>query len=137
MFLGAEPVGHDIGDEVVIQVRDVGARADGAGDEDAREQDADGAEGEVVVDRIDEREDLEEGIIDAVDERRVQVHEGYSGVLDRDLDGFDERGYDDAGRFNIFLVDFRLRAEAGVVREGAEARRAAEEDVGGGGFRHE
>ncbi len=137
MFLCAEPVGHDVGNEVVVEICDVRERADSARDEDAGEQDADGAEGEVVVDGVDEREDLEERIVDAVDKRRVQVHEGDSGVLDRDLDGFDERGDDDAGRFDIFLVDFRLRAEAGVVREGAEARRAAEQDVRGGGLGHE
>lgn len=94
VFLGAEPVREDVGDEVVVEVGDVGEDAEAAGDEDAGEEDADGAEGEVVVDWIDEREDFEEGVVDSVDEGRVQVYEGDGGVFDGDFYGLDEGGYE-------------------------------------------
>ncbi len=53
VFLRAEPVRHDVGDEVEVQVGDVDCRSDAAGDQDAGEEDADDAEGEVVVDGVD------------------------------------------------------------------------------------
>ena len=90
MFLGAEPVRQDVGHEVVVQVGDVGEDAKATGHENTCEKDANGAEGEVVVDGVDEREDFEEGVVDPVDEGRVRVHEGDGGVFDGDFDGFDE-----------------------------------------------
>lgn len=116
MFLGAEAVGEDVGHEVVVEVSEVSSDAEGAGDEDAGEEDADGAEGEVVVDGVDEGEDFEEGIVDAVDEGGVGVYEGDGGVFDGDFDGFDESGCEDLQRFDVLLVDFGLRAETAVAR---------------------
>ena len=134
MFLGAEAVGHDVRYEVEVEIQAVGEGAEAAGDEDAGEEDADGAEGEAVVDRVDEREDLEEGVVDAVDEGGVEVHKRDGWVLDRDLNGFDKGGYDHSGGFDVLLVDFGLRAQSVVAGEGAEAFGAAEEDVRGGGL---
>ena len=71
MLLGAEAAFHDVRDEVPVQVGAVGSDADATGDEDAGEDDTDGAEGEAVHDRVDEREDFEEGVVDAVDECAV------------------------------------------------------------------
>lgn len=105
VFLRAEPVRHDVGDEVEVEVRDVGQHAEPAGDEDAGEEDADDAEGEVVVDGVDEREDLEEGVVDSVDQGRVQVHEGDGRVFDGDFDGLDEGGDEHSHRLDILLVD--------------------------------
>lgn len=110
VLLGAEPPRHDVGNEVVVQVGDVGEGAHGAGDEDAEEEHAHGADGEVVVDRVDEREDFEEGVVDSVDEGCVRVYEGDGRVFDGDFDGFDEGGYEDCKRLDVLLVDFRLRA---------------------------
>ncbi len=93
VFLRAEPVRHDVRDEVEVEVGDVDCRSDAAGDQDAGEEDADDAEGEVVVDGVDEREDFEEGVVDAVYEGRVQVYEGDGGVFDGYFDGLDEGGY--------------------------------------------
>ena len=110
VFLCAEAVREDVRDEVVVEVGDVGDDADGAGDEDAGEEDADGAEGEVVVDGVDEREDFEEGVVDSVYEGCVEVYEGDRGVFDGDFYGFDEGGYEDLERLDVLQVDFGLRA---------------------------
>ena len=82
---------EDVRHQVEVEVSDVGGHADAAGDEDAQEGDADLAEGEAIHDRVDEGEDFEEGVVDAVDEAGVEVHERDGGVLDGDFDGLDER----------------------------------------------
>ena len=86
----------------------------------------------MVVGRVDEGEDFEEGVVDSVDEGGVEVHEGDGGVLGGDFEGLDEGGEEHFGGFEVRLGDFGLRAEAGVAGQGAEAFGAAEEDVGGG-----
>ena len=63
----------------------------------------------MVVARVDEGEDFEEGVVDAVDEGGVHVYEGDGGVFDCDLEGFDERVDGYGGGFEAFLIDFRLR----------------------------
>ena len=117
VLLGAEAAGQDVGHEVEVQVEHVDGDADEAGNEDAGEEDADGAEGEVVVDGVDEGEDFEEGVVDAVDEGGVEIHKGDGRVFDGDFEGFDDGGYEYFGRLDVLLVDFRLRAEAGVASE--------------------
>ena len=59
-FLCAQAVSFDVRDEVVVHVQAVDGYAGAAGDQDAEEDDADFAEVEAVVDRVDEGEDLEE-----------------------------------------------------------------------------
>ena len=125
---------QDVRDEVPAEVGGVDSDADEAGDEDAGEDDANDAEGEAVHGWVDEGEDFEEGVVDAVDDGCVEVHEGDGWVFDCDFDGFDERVEDYGGGFQALLVYFRLGLQAGVVCEGAEAGGAAEEDVGCGGF---
>ena len=125
---------QDVRDEVEVQVGDVDEGADAAGDEDAGEEDADGAEGEVVEDWVDEREDFEEGVVDSVDEGRVDVYEADGRVFNGDFYRLDEGGYDHFRRLDVLLVDFRLRAQTAVAGQGAQALSAAEEDVGGGGL---
>lgn len=117
VLLGAEAAGQDVGHEVEVQVEYVDGDADEAGDEDAGEEDADGAEGEAVVDGVDEGEDFKEGVVDAVDEGGVEVHESDGGVFDGDFEGLDDGGYEHFGGLDVLLVDFGLRAEAGVAGE--------------------
>ena len=88
-----------------MQVSGVGYDAQEAGDENAGEDDADGAEGEVVVAGVDEGEDFEEGVVDAVDEGGVHVYESDGGVFDCDFEGFDERVEGDGSGFEALLVD--------------------------------
>ena len=92
VFLGAETVREDVGDEIEIKVGDVDEGAEDAGGEDAGEEDADGAEGEVVEDGIDEREYFEEGVVDSVYQGCVEIYEGDGWVLDGDFHGLDEGG---------------------------------------------
>ena len=133
-FLRAQAVFEDVGDEVKVKVGNVGGDAEEAGDEDAGEDDADHAEREAVHGRVDEGEDFEEGVVDTVDEGRVEVHKGDGGVFDGDFDGFDQGVDDDGGRLEALLVDFRLRFQAGIAGQFAQARGTAEQDVRGRGF---
>lgn len=137
VFLGAEAVGEDIGHEVEVEVGAVDEDAEGAGDENAGEEDAQGAEGEAVVLQVDKGEDFEEGVVDAVDEGGVDIHKGDGGVFDCDFDGLDQGVDGDGSGLEPFLVDLGLGLEAVVVGELSQAGGAAEEDVGGGGFGNE
>ena len=110
VFLRAKPVRHDIGHEVEVQICDVRQRSDPTGDEDASEDDADGAEGEVVEDRVDEREGFEEGVVDPIDEGGVKVYKSDGRVFDGYLQRFDDGGYDRFRGLDVLLVDLRLRA---------------------------
>lgn len=106
VLLRAEPVRHDVRNEVEVQVGDVDEGAEAAGDQDAGEDDADDTEGEVIVDGIDEREDFEERVVDPVHKGCVEVHECNGRVFDGDFYGLDEGGYDHFRRLDVLLVDF-------------------------------
>lgn len=58
-----------------MQVGEVDGHGDEAADDDAREDEAGFADGEAVHGRVDKGEDLEEGVVDAVDEGGVGVYE--------------------------------------------------------------
>lgn len=115
---------------VEVEVAAVDGDAEDAGDEDAEEDEADLAEVHVVVDGVDEREDLEEGVVDAVDDGGVDLDEENGGVFECDFDGFDERVEEDVRDFHVALVDFGLGHEARVSGEGPETSGPAEENVG-------
>lgn len=134
MFRRAEAAGQDIRDEVEVEVEDVGEDADETGDEDAEEDDAGLAEVEAVHGPVDEREDLEEGIVGGVDDGGVDVDEGDGGVFDGDLEGLDQRVDGDGRGLEVFLGYLRLCHEALVAGEFAQAGGAAEQDVRGRGF---
>ena len=93
VFLRAEAARHDVGFEVEVQVRDVCQQSDNAGHQDAAEEDADGPQGETVENRIHERKDFEEGVVDSVHQGRVEVHKGDGRIFDGDFQGFDEGGH--------------------------------------------
>lgn len=128
VLLGAHAVLHQARVGIVVEVADVDADADEAGDEDAEEDEADLAEVEAVVDRVDEGEDLEEGVVDAVDDGGVDLDEHDGRVLEGDLEGLDEGVDEDVGDLHVALVDLALGHETLVAGELAEAAGALEED---------
>lgn len=83
---------------------------------------------------VNDWEDFEEGVVDAVDEAGIDMYVRDGGVFDGDFDGFDESVEEDSRGVEIALVDFRLRFEVRVAGEFAETVRAAEEDIGRGSF---
>ena len=86
---------------------------------------------EAVDGGVDEREDLEEGVIDAIDEGEIEVDKADGGVFEGNLNGLDEGIDEDGARAEVILVDLALGAEAGRGGEFAKALGAAEEDGGG------
>ena len=130
VFLRTHPVPRHVRVEMPADVRAVDDDGEQDRNQHAQERHADHARAEAVEGRVDKREDLEEGVVDAVGERGVDVDEGDGGVFERDLEGLDHGVEDDGRRFEVALLDLALAAEVDVAGEFAEALRAPEEDVG-------
>ena len=113
---------------VEIQVRDVETDTDHTRDEDAEEDDTDLTEVEAIVDGVDQREDLEEGVVDSVDDGSVDLDEEHSRVLDGDFERLDEGFEEDVAELHVALVDFGLGHEAVGSRELAKTTGALEEN---------
>ena len=129
VFLDPEAVFHDVGYDVEVKVGDVDCHADETGDQDAEEDDTDHAEGEAVHDGVDERECLEEGVVDPVHEGGVEVYERDGRVFDCYLDRLNESVDDHSTGFEAFLVNLALRLESVVAGQFPQAVGAAEEEV--------
>lgn len=89
-LLRAQPVFHNIRDEPEVEIASVGSNSDRTSYDNAQEPDAQGAWAEMVEVDVDEGEDFEEGVVDAVDEAGVDIDERDGGVFDGDFHGFDE-----------------------------------------------
>ena len=129
MFLRPEAILHDVGDEVVGQIDGIDTDTDEAGDKNTGEYDTDDALIETVISRVHEREDLEEGIVDPVHERGVQIHKRDGGIFDRDLHGLDQRVDSHTTGFQAGLVDLALTLESMIARECAQPLGASEQDI--------
>ena len=108
VLLSAQAVRLDVGLEVEPDVGAVDDDADDGADDDAGEDDALLAEVEAVVADIDEWEGLEVRVVDAVDERGVQVSEEHGRVLDADLHRDQQRVVHHFADRLLPLVDFGL-----------------------------
>ncbi|KUI54773.1 hypothetical protein VP1G_10638 [Cytospora mali] len=137
VLLHRPPFRPDARVHVEVDVADVYRDADDAGYHDAQEDQADLPGGHVVVDRVDEREHLEEAVVDPVYDCRVDLHEEDGRVLEGDLDGLDQRLDQDPRRLQVALVDLALRHEALVACQLAETLCAPQEDVRRAGLREE
>jgi hypothetical protein len=73
VFGGSKSVFLDVGDQVFKLVDEEGDHADEACDSDGDEAETGFAEVEVVNWGVDEREDLEEGVVDSVSEGGLVV----------------------------------------------------------------
>lgn len=127
----------ELDDARVHEVVDVGGvqrDTDQAGDHNAEEDETDLAQVHVVVDGVDEREDLEEGVVDAVDDGGVDLHKKHGGILDGDLDGLDEGVEEDGGHLLVALVNLALRHEVVVSGGLAEALGALHQESGSAGL---
>jgi hypothetical protein len=69
------------------------------------------------------------GIIDAVDNGRIYLHEQHCRILECDLQGLDEGVDDHGGDLHVALINFGLRQEPRVACELAQTLRAPEQDV--------
>lgn len=136
-FLDWESEAHDARVHPEVQVGEVDCDTEDARDQDTQEDQADLAEIHVVIDRVDEGEYLEEGVVDAVDDGGVDLDEEHGGVLDGDFQGLDQGVDGYGGDFHVALVDLGLGHEAVVVVDLAEALGAAEEDGCAAGLREE
>ena len=136
VFLRSEAVFQNIGDKVEVKVGEVRGDTGATGYQDTQEDDTDCAEREAIHHRVDQRKNFEEGVIDAIDEAGIHVHEGDGWVFDCDLDRLDQRVYNHRGRVQALFVDFRLRTETIVARQFTQPGSAAQKDVGTRGLRY-
>lgn len=82
----------------------------------------------MVVDWVDEGEDFEEGVVDAVNDCGVDLDEEHGWVFDCDFEGLDEGVDGDGGDVHVALVELGLRHEAVCGVDFAEAGGASEEN---------
>lgn len=113
---------------VVVEVADVDTDTNHAGDEDAEENETNLAKVHAIVDRVDQGENLEEGVVDTIDDSSVDLNEQHSRVLEGNLEGLDEGLEEDAGDLHVALVDFALGHEAIAAGDLAQATGTLEED---------
>lgn len=118
----------DAGVHPEIDVGCVDGYAQETGDQDAEEDEADLAQVHVVVDWVDEGEDFEEGVVNAVDDCGVDLDEEDGRVFDCDLEGLDEGVEGDGGEVHVLLVEFGLGFEMAGVVDFAESLGSSEED---------
>ena len=134
VLLGAEAVFGDVGLEVPVHVRQVGHQAQHAPDDDTHEDGALLAQIEAILADIYQREGFKVRVVDAVDERCVGVGEEDGRVLHADLERAVQAVGRDSGERLVALVDFRLRLQHLVARQGAQTPSPAEENVVCGGL---
>lgn len=108
VLLCTEAVPLDVGLEIEPDVRAIDNDANHGANHNTCKDDALLAEVKTIVANIDERERLEVGIVDPVDERGVQVREQYRGILDADLRRDEEGIIDDFADGFLALVNFGL-----------------------------
>lgn len=77
------------------------------------------------------------GVVDSVDDSRVNLHEQHGGILNGDLHGLDESINKDIRNLHVALIDLGLGHEAFIARELAKTLGAAKEQVGAAGFREQ
>ena len=87
----SQSVLQDVGDEPEVEIGAIDDDAEQTCDDDAEKDNAEFAEVEAVHFVIDDGEHFEEGVVDAVDETAVGVDEKNGGILDHDLERFDQR----------------------------------------------
>lgn len=83
-------MGNVIRNHVEVQVSEINKQRERSAEEAGRECEADLAEVEAVHGWEDEGEDLEEGVVDAVEEGGIDVYEEDGGVFDGVFDGFNK-----------------------------------------------
>lgn len=141
----AQSLGQDLRLEHVPEVVEVHDDGDADTDGDGQEDEADLAcvhavavrGGAGVPGRVDERENLEERVEDAVHERRVQAGEEHGGVERVDLHGPPEIADHHFVDAHLLLVDLRLGFQVGVAGHLAQTLGAAQQDVAGRSLREE
>lgn len=130
-------MGSDLRFNNVPDVGPVGGDRNNDAYGDGEEGKAHLAKVEVVHDLVDEREGLEEAVEDSVDEGCIDCRESDTGVEDHELEGTPEGFNGNFARCHLGLLDLGLRLEARITGEGAKARGAAKENVGGRSFGEE
>lgn len=138
-LLGAEAVLDETGVGVVVEVANIDTDTNHAGDEHAEEDKTDLSEVHAVVNGVHQREHLEEGVVDTVDDGSVDLNEEDSRILECDLEGLDERLNEDSRDLHVPLVDLALGHEALATGELAQTAGALEQDgvAAGLGEEHE
>ena len=106
--MGAKAVFHDIRDKVEVEISPVNDCAEDASDEDAGEENAESAGVEAIEADVHDGEDFEERVVDAVDERGVQVDEGDGWIFEGDFEGFDQCIGEDRCGLEVLRVDLAL-----------------------------
>ena len=92
---------------------------------------------EAVERRVDEREDLEEGVVDGVNQTGVEICKGDGRVRYRDLNRLDESVDDDGVGGQVALGNLTIGFEARRAGDRAEASGTAMKDRRSRSFGHE
>lgn len=129
VFLRTQPVLLDVGLEVEIDIAAVDGAADDAAHDDAQEDNTQLSDVEAVDANVRQGKGFKVRVVDAVDQRGVDIGEEYRGVPQEDLNGLDQLFHNDLGQGRVALVDLALAFQVGPARQFAQPFRAPEQDV--------
>lgn len=129
VFLWTEPVLLDIGFEVEIDIAAVDGASDDAAHDDTQEDNTQLSEVEAVDANVRQRKGFKVRVVDAVDQRGVDIGEEDGGIAEEDLDGLDQLFHNDLGEGRVALVDFTLAFQVRPAGQFAQAFRSAEQDI--------
>ena len=106
---------QNIRDQHELKVQAVDSNTNKTCHKNTSENHTDHAEGEAIVDGIDQREHFKEAIVYPVNKSSVEIHERDGWILDGNLKGLNDGIDKDSRRSKVLLIDLGLRAETVVA----------------------
>ena len=130
MLLRPQSSLEDIRYEVEPQRGEVDSHRKDASHDDRQKDDRHLTDAEPVYLQIHQRKDLEEGVVDAVCQRGVDVDEEESRVFDADFQRLDESIEEFCGELGALAIDLGLRVDIRIASQCAQTGRSMEKDGG-------
>ena len=130
MLLGSQSLLEDIRYEVEPQIRKVDRHSNDASHDDRKKHDRHLADAEPIYLQIHERENLEEGVVDTVCQRGVNVDEKESRVFDADFQRLGESIEEFCGELRALAIDLGLRMDIWIASQCTQTGRSVKKDGG-------
>lgn len=137
LFLHGESEARDARIHPEVEVGGVRGDAENAGYQDTEKDQTNLAEVHVVIDWVDEREHLEERVVDTVDDCGVDLNEEHRWILEGDFDRLDQSINGNVRDTHIALINLRLGHEAALPVNPSKTLCAPEKDGSGAGLGEE
>ena len=130
MLLRSQSFLQNIRYEVESQIGKVDTHSDNASHDDREKDDCHLTYAEPIYLQIHEREDLEEGVVDTVCQRGVNVDEKESRVFDADFQRLGESIEEFCGELRALAIDLGLRMDIWIASQCTQTGRSVKKDGG-------